>query len=67
VINGAGFVEGTKVFLNVQKKKTQFVSPAQMAAFKAGKRAVIGDTLKVRNRGNNETPGLSYARTNCPP
>ena len=67
VINGAGFVNGAKALLNGVPEKTQFVSSTPVIAFKAGKRAVTGDTLKVRNPDNNETPAFSYARTNCPP
>jgi hypothetical protein len=53
--------------LNGEAEKTQFVSSTQVIAFKAGKRAVTGDTLKVRNADGTETPQLSYTRLNCSP
>lgn len=67
IIYGAGFVDGAKVFLNGEAEKTQFVSSTQVIAFKAGKRAQTGDTLKVRNPDGTETPQISYTRTNCSP
>ena len=67
VINGAGFVNGAEVLLNGVPEKTQFVSSTQLIAFKAGKRAVTGDTVSVRNPDNNQTPAFSYSRTTCGP
>jgi VCBS repeat protein len=67
IINGSGFVDGAKVFLNGGAEKTTFVSSTQVIAFKAGKRAVTGDTLKVRNPDSAETPVVNYTRTNCSP
>jgi hypothetical protein len=65
IINGSGFVEGGKAFLNGEAEKTQFVSSSQVIAFKAGKRAQTGDTLKVRNPDASETPQITYTRVNC--
>jgi hypothetical protein len=68
VINGSGFVDGAKVFINGDvEKKTQFVSSTQVIAFKAGKRTFTGDKLKVRNPDGTETPELTYTRADCPP
>jgi FG-GAP-like repeat/HYR domain len=67
VINGSGFVDGAKVFLNDGPEKTMFVSSTQVIAFKAGKRAQTGDTLKVHNPDSSETPILTYTRVNCTP
>jgi FG-GAP-like repeat len=67
IINGAGFVDGAKVFLDGGAEKTQFVSSTQVIAFKAGKRAVTGDAVKVRNPDGTESADLSYTRTNCSP
>jgi hypothetical protein len=67
IINGTGFVDGAKVFLNDDGEKTQFVSSTQVIAFKAGKRAQTGDTLKVRNPDATETPQITYTRVNCSP
>ena len=67
VINGSGFVEGAKVFLNGEQEKTSFVSSTQVNAKKAGKRAVTGDTLKVRKPDGSETAVLIYTRVNCSP
>ncbi|MEK6322316.1 MAG: VCBS repeat-containing protein [Acidobacteriota bacterium] len=64
IVNGTGFVDGAKVFLNGEAEKTQFVSSSQVIAFKAGKRAQAGDTLKVRNPDATETPQITYTR-NC--
>src|SRR5262249_44564545 len=65
IINGSGFVSGAKVFLNGGAEKTTFISATQVIAFKAGKRAMSGDTLKVRNPDGAETPGFNYTRANC--
>jgi hypothetical protein len=67
IISGSGFAEGAKVFLNGEQEKTLFVSSTQVIANKAGKRAVTGDTLKVRNPGGTETAVLNYTRVNCSP
>ncbi|HXF41895.1 MAG TPA: hypothetical protein VN687_19420 [Blastocatellia bacterium] len=67
IINGSGFVEGAKVFLNGEPEKTSFVSSTQVIAKKAGKRAQTGDTLKVRNPDGSETAVLVYTRNNCSP
>jgi hypothetical protein len=67
VINGSGFVDGAKIILNDAQEKTSFVSSTQIIAKKAGKRAVTGDTLKVRNPDGAETTVLIYTRVNCSP
>jgi hypothetical protein len=67
VINGSGFIDGAKVFLNGGAEKTTFVSSAQVIAFKAGKRSSTGDILKVRNPDGVETPENLYTRVNCSP
>ena len=67
IVHGSGFVEGAKVFLNGEQEKTSFVSPTQVIAKKAGKRAQTGDTLKVRNPDGSETNVLAYSRNNCSP
>jgi len=67
IVNGTGFVDGARVFLNGDAEKTQFVSSTQVIAFKAGKRAVTGDTVKVRNPDATETPQITYTRVNCSP
>ncbi|MEK6322315.1 MAG: VCBS repeat-containing protein [Acidobacteriota bacterium] len=68
VINGSGFVDGAKVYINgVVEKKTRFASSTQVIAFKAGKRTFTGDTLKVRNPDGSETQELTYTRVDCPP
>ena len=67
VVRGFRFVEGAKVFLNGEQEKTSFVSPTQVIAKKAGKRAQTGDTLKVRNPDGSETAVLNYTRVNCSP
>lgn len=67
IINGSGFVEGAKVFLNGDQEKTSFFSSTQVIAKKAGKRAQTGDTLKVRNPDGSETSVLTYTRVNCSP
>lgn len=65
IVNGTGFVAGAKVFLNGGAEKTTFVSSTRVIAFKAGKRAVTGDTLKVRNPDGSESTNVTYTRTNC--
>jgi VCBS repeat protein len=67
IISGSGFVDGAKVFLNGEAEKTQFVSATEVIAFKAGKRAQTGDTLKVRNPDSTETTQITYTRVNCSP
>jgi titin len=67
IVNGSAFVEGAKVFLNGGQEKTLFVSSTQVIAKKAGKRAVTGDTLKVRNPDGTETAVLNYVRSSCSP
>jgi hypothetical protein len=68
IINGSGFVDGAKVFINgLVEKKTLFVSSTQVIAFKAGKRTFTGDLLTVRNPDGTETPALNYTRVDCTP
>jgi len=67
VINGSGFVEGAKVFLNGAQEKTSFVSATQVIAKKAGKRAATGDTLMVRNPDGTQSAQASYTKANCSP
>jgi len=67
IVNGAGFAQGAKVFLNGEQEKTSFVSATQVIAKKAGKRAQTGDTLKVGNTDGSETTALTYTRVNCSP
>jgi len=67
IINGTGFVDGAKVFLNGGAEKTTFVSSTQVIAVKAGKRALTGDTVEVHNPGGTVTAGFTYTRTNCSP
>lgn len=65
VINGSGFMEGGKVFLNGEQEKTLFVSQLQIIAKKAGKRAATGDTLQVRNPDTTQTQVFSYTKNSC--
>lgn len=65
VINGSGFIEGGKVFLNGEQEKTLFVSSTQIIAKKAGKRAATGDTLQVRNPDTTQTQVFSYTKNSC--
>jgi len=65
VINGSGFIEGGKVFLNGEQEKTLFVSSTQIIAKKAGKRAATGDTLQVRNPDATQTQVFSYTKNSC--
>jgi hypothetical protein len=67
IVNGSGFVEGAKIFLNGAQEKSSFVSSTQVVAKKAGKRAATGDTLKVRNPDGSETAVMTYTRVNCSP
>jgi hypothetical protein len=68
IVNGLGFVDGAKVYINGEvEKKTRFVSSTQVIAFKAGKRTFTSDKLKVRNPDSSETPELTYTQVNCPP
>ncbi|HSB09810.1 MAG TPA: hypothetical protein VLM38_10030, partial [Blastocatellia bacterium] len=65
IINGSGFEDGAKVFLNGAQEKTSFVSSTQVIAKKAGKRAATGDTLSVRNPDSTETPVFPYTKNRC--
>ena len=65
VINGSGFIEGGKVFLNGEQEKTLFVSSTQIIAKKAGKRAATGDTLQVRNPDATQTQVFAYTKNSC--
>jgi len=65
VINGSGFIEGGKVFLNGEQEKTLFVSSIQIIAKKAGKRAETGDTLQVRNPDATQTQVFAYTKNSC--
>lgn len=66
-INGVGFANGAKVFLNGDQEKTSFRMDTLVIAKKAGKRATDGDMLKVRNPNGSETEKFMYMRNNCPP
>lgn len=65
LVNGSGFQEGAKVFLNGEQEKTSFVSSTQVFAKKAGKRAATGDTLSVRNPDGTQTPVFPYTKNSC--
>lgn len=65
LINGSGFQEGAKVFLNGEQEKTSFVSETQVIAKKAGKRAATGDTLSVRNPDSTQSPVFPYTKNSC--
>lgn len=74
IINGSGFVDGAKVFLQsvsdgggFNREKTLFVSSTQVIAFKAGKRTFTGDKLKVFNPDGTESLEFPYTRVDCPP
>lgn len=67
IITGSGFRSDSKVLLNGEQEKTLFISSNQVIAKKAGKRAVTGDTVKVRNPDGSETPVFIYTRVNCSP